>query len=297
MALGSKIYKVGDVTVRRLNELETNGFTLKDLIPDWDPSFLEQHKDWLVPGSIDQDLQHVIITIGTWIVKTPKHTILIDTATGNDKNLPANTGLANLQLPYIQWLKEAGVAPEDVDYVLLTHLHYDHVGWNTKLVDGKWVPTFPNAKYVFPKTEEKYYDSLDSHKKENNPSFNSYEESVLPIIQAGLAEYIGPEGGDFLEGIKFIPSPGHSIGQMSISLTSRGEEAFFASDVMHHPIQVYRPEWNSCFCEFDEQARESRRWALAYAADRNALYFGTHFPGSSVGYISRDGDGFKWRYV
>ncbi|OXM82898.1 MBL fold metallo-hydrolase [Paenibacillus rigui] len=296
MALGSKIYKVGDVTIRRLNELETNGFTAKGLIPDWDPSILEQHKDWLVQGSMEEDLEHVIITIGTWIVKTPKHTILIDTAIGNDKNLPASTGLANLQLPYIQWLKEAGVAPEDVDYVLLTHLHYDHVGWNTKLVDGKWVPTFPNAKYVFPKTEENYYDSLGTNNEANNPSINAFEESVLPIIQAGLAEYIGPEGGEYLEGIKFIPSPGHSIGQMSISVTSRGEEAFFASDVMHHPIQVYRPEWNSCFCEIDEQARESRLWALAYAADRNVLYLGTHFPGSSAGYVSRDGDGFKWRY-
>lgn len=296
MALSSKIYKVGDVTVRRINELETNEHTAKDLIPDWDPSFLEQHKDWLIEGSMERDLEHVIITIGTWIVQTPKHTILIDTSTGNNKSLPYNPGLSNLQLPYLQWLEEAGVTPEDVDYVLLTHLHYDHVGWNTKLVDGKWVPTFPNAKYVFPKSEDIYYASSDSHNEANKVSFNCYEESVLPIIEAGLAEYIGPEGGEFLEGITFIPSPGHSIGQMSISLTSRGEEALFASDVMHHPIQVYRPEWNSCYCEFNEQARVSRRWALAYAADRNTLYFSTHFPGSSAGYVSRDGDGFKWRY-
>ncbi|MRN53950.1 MBL fold metallo-hydrolase [Paenibacillus monticola] len=296
MALGSKIYKVGDITVRRINELETNGYTAKDLIPDWDPSFLEQHKDWLVKGSMDEDLEHVIITIGNWIVKTPEHTILIDTSTGNDKNLPNNPGLSNLQLPYLQWLEEAGVIPEEVDYVLLTHLHYDHVGWNTKLVDGKWVPTFPNAKYIMPKIEEKFFGSSESHNEANKVSINAYEESVLPIIQVGLAEFIGPEGGDFMDGIKFIPSAGHSIGQMSISITSRGEEAFFASDVLHHPIQVYRPEWNSCFCEFDEQARESRLLALAYAADRNALYFGTHFPSTSAGYVSRDGDGFKWRY-
>lgn len=108
---------------------------------------------------------------------------------------------------------------------------------------------------------------------------------------------IGPEGGEILDGIKFIPSPGHSIGQMSISLTLRGEEALFAVDVMHHPIQVYRPEWNSCFCEFAEQARKSRLWALEYAADRNALYFSTHFANTSAGYVTRDGDGFSWRYV
>lgn len=147
-----------------------------------------------------------------------------------------------------------------------------------------------------PKIEEKFFGSPESHNEANQVSINAYEESVLPIIQAGLAEFIGPEGGDFIDGIKFIPSAGHSIGQMSISITSRGEEAFFASDVLHHPIQVYHPEWNSCFCEFDEQARESRLWALAYAADRNALYFGTHFPGTSAGYVTRDGDGYEWRY-
>lgn len=132
---------------------------------------MEANKESFSEGLIDENSQ-LIVSIGTWVVKTPQHTILIDTATGNDKNLPLNPDLANLHLPYLERLQEADVTPEEVDYVLLTHLHVDHVGWNTKLVDGKWVPTFPNATYVFPIKEQEYYSSEASHNKENEANFN-----------------------------------------------------------------------------------------------------------------------------
>lgn len=297
MTKHSKIYSVGDTTVTRVTEMVISGVPPEIYFPgSWDPSFLEENKESLPEGLIDSNSQ-LIVSIGTWVVKTPKHTILIDTATGNDKNLPLNPDLANLQLPYLERLKEAGVTPEDVDYVLLTHLHVDHVGWNTRLVDGKWIPTFPNAKYVFPIKEQEYYSSEESHNKENEANFNVYEESVLPIVEAGLAETIGPEGGEFLDIFTFIPTPGHSIGQMSIRLSSGGEEALFGADVMHHPFQVIKPEWNSMYCEFGDQARISRRWALEYVADRSIIYFSTHFPESSAGYVTRSGDSFNWRFI
>ncbi|GMA63044.1 MBL fold metallo-hydrolase [Alicyclobacillus fastidiosus] len=293
----TKVYKVGDVTVTRVTEMTISGIQPEIYFPgSWSPAFLKENRDTLPSGVIDSNSQ-LIVSIGTWVVKTPNHTILIDTATGNDKNLPYNPDLSNLQLPYLERLKDAGVTPEDVDYVLLTHLHVDHVGWNTRLVDGKWVPTFPNAKYVLPLSEQQYYSSTASHNKANEANFNAYEESVLPVVEAGLTQTIGPEGGEFLDIFKFIPSPGHSIGQMSISLTSGGEEALFGADVMHHPFQVYNPEWNSMYCEFAEQARISRRWALNYVADRPIIYFSTHFPESAAGYVTRSGNGFKWEFI
>ncbi|PZD97119.1 MBL fold metallo-hydrolase [Paenibacillus sambharensis] len=292
-----KVYRVGDVTVTRVTEMVIGGVSPEIYFPgSWDPDFLESNNDSLPAGLIDSNAQ-LIVTIGTWVVKTPEHTILIDTATGNDKNLPLNPDLANLQLPYLERLKDAGVTPEEVDYVLLTHLHVDHVGWNTKLVDGHWVPTFPNARYVFPLKEQEYYGSTASHNSKNEADFNVFEESVLPVIEAGLAETIGPEGGVFLDRFTFIPTPGHSIGQMSISLRSGGEEALFGADVMHHPFQVLHPEWNSMYCEFEDQARASRRFVLEHIADRPVIYFSTHFPESAAGYVTREGNGFKWSFI
>lgn len=297
MTMLPKIYTVGETTVTRVTEMVISGVPPEIYFPGtWDPSFLEENKESFSEGLIDENSQ-LIVSIGTWVVKTPQHTILIDTATGNDKNLPLNPDLANLHLPYLERLQEADVTPEEVDYVLLTHLHVDHVGWNTKLVDGKWVPTFPNAKYVFPIKEQEYYSSEASHNKENEANFNVYEESVLPVIEAGLTETIGPEGGKFLDIFTFIPTPGHSIGQMSIRLSSGDEEALFGADIMHHPFQVMRPDWNSMYCEFGDQARISRLWALEYIADRPIIYFSTHFPESSAGYVTRSEDSFNWHFI
>jgi len=188
------------------------------------------------------------------------------------------------------------VKPEDVDYVLHTHLHVDHVGWNTRLVGGRWVPTFPNARHVFARAEEDYYSSPASHNDVNVPSLGVFEDSVAPIIASGQVERIGDAGGAFLDHFVFRPSKGHSIGHMSIELRSGDEEALFSGDVMHHPLQVVRPDWNSVFCEWQDEARASRRWALEHAAERRLLFFTPHFAESSAGYVTRHGDRFDWRY-
>ncbi|MFS0725186.1 hypothetical protein [Paenibacillus sp. 1P07SE] len=128
-------------------------------------------------------------------------------------------------------------------------------------------------------------------------NFNVYEESVLPVVEAGLTQTIGPEGGEFLDLFTFIPTPSHSIGQMSIRLKSGEEEALFCADVMHHPFQVYNPEWNSVYCEFPDQARISRLQVLELIADRAVIYFSTHFPGSAAGYVTSSGDKYKWDFI
>lgn len=292
----NRIYRVGDVTITRIDEMRLNVAPPSFLYPAWEPAELEANLHWLTPGNMEPASGNLIQSIHTWLVRTRHHTILVDTASGNDKERPQNPIFHHLKLPYLERLAAAGVRPEEVDYVLLTHLHVDHCGWNTQLVDGRWVPTFPNARYVFPKAEEDYYSSPESHNEVNIPSRGVYEDSVAPIIEAGLAERIGDGGGDYLDNFTFRPTKGHSIGHMSIELRSNGEGALFSGDVMHHPLQVVRPDWNSVFCEWQEEARASRRWALEQASERDLLFFTTHFAESSAGRVRRTGDRFTWTY-
>lgn len=296
MAGNYKTYQVGDFTVTRVFEKTSTVGTPQFLFPDWDPTIVQEHEHWLVPGSMDEAHEHLIRSIHTWVVRTKHHTILVDTATGNDKERPFIPSFHHLHLPYLDRLKAIGVAPEAVDYVLFTHLHADHVGWNTQLVDNRWIPTFPNAKYIFPKAEQQFFSSSESHNEHHKTNTGVYEDSVLPIIEAGQAEMIDISGGELLDGIAFHPTPGHTIGHMAISLTSLGQSALFGGDVMHHPLQVYHPKWNTVFCEFAEQARASRLWTLEYAAERRAIYFSGHFAESSAGFVTRKGDRFQWRF-
>ena len=291
-----RVYHVGNATITKIPELILDSNSPEYLYPQWDPAFLLEHEHWLVPENMDQTRTHVIQSIHTWLIRTRQHTILIDTATGNDKERVWFPRLNRLNTPYLERLKAAGVTPEMVDCVILTHLHVDHVGWNTRLVDGVWEPTFPNATYVFSKAEQRHYSDPENYPEKNRVKFIIYKDSVLPVIHAGQAEIVLPDGTEFLEGVSLYPVPGHSPGQMAVGLTSNGEEALFGGDVMHHPVQVYRPEWNSVYCEDTEKARASRKWVLDYLADRHALYFSSHFAGTSAGRVTRTGNSFKWKF-
>jgi glyoxylase-like metal-dependent hydrolase (beta-lactamase superfamily II) len=217
--------------------------------------------------------------------------------------------LDHLDLPYLDRLLAAGVRPEEVDFVLMTHLHLDHAGWNTHYEDGHWVPTFANAKYIFSRSEQRYNASLSGHKPApdlpppqlgkpvRQPASHVYDQSIAPIIESGLAELIDVDGAELLGGISFLPTPGHSIDHASILLRSGGQEALFLGDVMHHPLQVYRPDLRSVYCEFPEASRASREWIHSYASENHALCFSSHFGESSAGYISRRTEGFQWQFA
>lgn len=290
--IAEKSHKVGNAIVTRVTEMNLTEVPPTFLYPEWNADVTEENARWLIPGNMSSDRQFLVQSIHTWVVKTERHTILIDTASGNDKERPLNTLFHHLNTPYLDRLKAAGVQPEDVDFVLITHLHVDHVGWNTILKDGKWVPTFPNARYVFSKEEYDFYSNPDNVQA---PSAGVFEDSVLPVVESRQAIMIDADGTEFVDGLAFHRTPGHSYDHLSISLSSGGEEALFGGDVMNHPIQVVRPQWNSVFCEFQDKARVSRRWALDYVADRKATFFSTHFAETSAGLITRRGERFEWQ--
>ena len=304
-------YRVGDATIFKIPELALDGGDAEILFPDSDPAAVAEAVRGLGPGSLDPRTRLLRQSIHVWLVRTPTQVILIDTATGNDKNRPTMPVLHRLNEPFLDRLAAVDVRPEDVDLVLLTHLHADHVGWNTRYEDGRWVSAFPNARYFFSARERAYVaavargDGSDAAIRAEaglgtatkTPLHAIYEDSVLPIIEAGLAHEVTVDGSEVAEGFAFLPSPGHSIDHASIRFISRGEQALFWGDVLHHPLQVARPDWNSIFCEFPEAAQKSRQWAMNYAAETGALVFTTHFAESSVGRLSREGDRLTWHFI
>jgi glyoxylase-like metal-dependent hydrolase (beta-lactamase superfamily II) len=285
-------YRIGDATVTRVTELVLSQVPCGFLFPDRDRSILTHDQPrWIGADNVSADGETLVLSVHSWIVQTGGRTIVIDTGVGNDKSRPLNPIFDRLETPYLERLAAAGVQREDVDFVLTTHLHVDHVGWNTVRDAERWVPTFPNAQYVFSEAEYHFYADAEHVQ---TPSAGVFEDSVQPIVDAGQALLIDAAHQQQVEGFTFHRTKGHSFDHLSISLTSNGEHALFSGDVMHHPVQVAKPDWNSVFCEFQDDARTSRLWALNYAADHGATFFSSHFPGTSAGGIRRAEDGFVW---
>ena len=305
----NKTYQIGAAAVTRIDEIPLPNVIPSALYPDLDVGALEQYGRFLTDGSYEPNAGTLTESVHTWLVRFSGYTILVDTGVGNGKTLPALPQFDDLDLPYLDRLLAAGVQPEEVDFVLMTHLHLDHVGWNTRYEGRRWVPTFPNAKYIFSRTEQRYNASLSGHKPApdlppptlgkpiKQPASYVYDESVAPIIESGLAKLINVDGAECVDGISFLPTSGHSVDHASIRLRSGGQEALFLGDVMHHPLQVYRPDLRSVYCEFPDASRDSRQWILSYASGNHALCFSSHFAESSAGYISRRTDGFQWQFA
>jgi glyoxylase-like metal-dependent hydrolase (beta-lactamase superfamily II) len=288
-----RVHHVGDISIVRVTEQFGPGFAPDVLFPDWDQAVLDRHRSLMIPGCFDEAQNRFIASIHTWVLKTKHHVILIDSCGGNHKNRPQLPRFHQQNHPFLERLADAGVLPDQVDYVCCTHLHVDHCGWNTRLIDGRWVPTFPNAKYVFSRAEYEHWKG-----PAGRDGFNAgvYEDSVLPVVDSGQAEIIDSDGA-IGNGLILRATPGHSVGHVAIELGDRGQKGIFSGDIMHQPLQVFRPDWNSAFCDNAEQARASRRWLLEHAAEERAPVFTAHFAESSVGQVTRRGDGFDWRFV
>ena len=261
------------------------------LLPDWTPQVLEEHGDWLIPRHYDPATGLLVAPIQSFLVRTPHHIILVDGCFGNHKNR-LNPKFSQLDLPWLDRLADVGVGPEDIDLVMCTHLHPDHVGWNTKLENGQWIPTFANATYLFAETEWRHWEAENA--AADQPLVHLVD-SVLPIIAAGQSQLVSMDYA-IEDGIRFEPLPGHSPGHVGLNVEDGDEHAILIGDMTHHPLQLIYLDWCSTFCSDRAQAIKTRRNFLDRAAGTNLIVGPAHFPAPTFGTIARAGEGYRFCY-
>jgi glyoxylase-like metal-dependent hydrolase (beta-lactamase superfamily II) len=280
-------FSVGDLTIHRAIEQEIPFFPALELLPQLTPELLGENRAWLRQAGALDEADVLILCFQSYIVRTPHHTILIDSCIGNDKQRSARPKWhMKTDDTYMRALAAAGVTPTDTDYVMCTHLHVDHVGWNTRLENGRWVPTFPKARYVFGKGEFDYWS--EQNKKAEVPPF---ADSVLPVVEGDRAEIVS---NDFAIGdhVRILPTPGHTPGHVAFTFGKGKDSAVFSGDLMHTPLQTLHPELSPKFDVDPAQAAVTRRIFLERYCDTDTLCCTAHFPSPSVGKIRRKGSAF-----
>jgi glyoxylase-like metal-dependent hydrolase (beta-lactamase superfamily II) len=277
-------WKIGDVTITKITEMEVASKATW-IVPDLTAENLATIP-WVRPHFAKDDGQ-VVMSIHALVIESQGKRIIVDTCVGNDKSLKM-PGWDKRQGPFLADLAAAGFPADSIDTALCTHLHVDHVGWNTRLQNGKWVPTFENARYLWNRAEYEHWS-----KTEQGEYGSVVQESVLPVYEAGRVDLVGPDHVVTNE-VKLEPTHGHTPGHVSVHVTSRGEEAVITGDLMHHPAQCAHPEWRSSADSDGAQAERTRRDFLARYADRPVLVIGTHFATPTAGKIVRDGGAYRF---
>ena len=287
---------IGDVTITSIIERDGPWRRPEDMFPAYDPEIGRRHLAEMDPCVFDFASGKMVITYQTYIVRTPKHTILIDTCTGEDKGYAPPWDFS--KQPWLDGFREAGLRFEDIDYVFCTHLHIDHCGWNTVLRNGRWVPTFPNAKYIFHKREyaawEEAYNKADV--PPGPPSENVWRFNCEPVVGAGQALLV-EDDYQLDDTIWLTPTPGHSPHHCCVNIQSSGQQAIVIGDLMHHALQCREPEWSTIFDWDPVLGSRSRRRFLTEVAGTSKLILPIHFPHPTTGLIEEDGDRFLYRFV
>ena len=283
-----KSIQVGNVRITRVVEIETvTNPTF--LYPEMVPEAFKPYAGWLSPRFVDEE-GRIIMAVQTFIVESEDARIVVDTCIGNGKerSMPFWN---DLDLPFLRDMSAAGFPPDSIDTVLCTHLHIDHVGWNTyRNSAGQWVPTFEKARYLFGREEWEAWKETDEVAR----GHEHFGDSVLPILDADLADFVESDHRITSE-VQLVPTPGHAPGHVSVRIESAGEVALITGDLMHHPVQCAEPDWH-CTADWDaEQAVQTRRSFLQEVADSPTLILGTHFATPCRGQIVSDGD--RWRFV
>ncbi len=285
-------FAIGEIEVTRIVELEEPFLAPDKMFAEATPEAIAPHLGWLLPDALCPTTGRLILPIQTYVIRTPQHVALVDTCIGNHKS-PAGfkRWAGRTDDHWLRQLAAAGVAPEDVDYVFCTHLHLDHCGWNTRLVDGRWVPTFPNARYLLASEEFAYAERRAREK--NDPVFS---ENVLPVMEAGCGQLVA---ADFAldDHLYFESTPGHTPGHISVHLQSAGRHGVVTGDLIHSPLQCPHPEWNFLYDEIPALARQTRRSFLERHAEAGTLVLASHFPSPSIGHFVPSGDAFRYRYA
>jgi glyoxylase-like metal-dependent hydrolase (beta-lactamase superfamily II) len=273
---------VGRVEVSLVRESEEE-VAFEELYDEFDPAVLEANSDWLAPyltaGGQARMSMHSLV------LRSEDRVIVVDTCVGT-RPLPDVPSLDNRPSNYLEELAAAGIALEDVDVVACTHLHHDHVGWNTRLLGGRWVPTFPNAEYLLIREEFDHWASGAAG------AAITFTDAVLPVFEAGLSRFVTTTHAITSE-VSLVPSAGHSPGHVGVHISSEGHEALLTGDALHHPVQFVAPEWRMRFDSDPDAGVATRRAMMEQYADTGTLIFGAHFAGSGSGLIVRDGSAYR----
>ena len=284
---------VGDIVVRRILESEQPYLPPEEMFFGPTSEKLAPHLDWLLPTALCPRTGNVVMTMQSYLLRTRRHTILIDTCVGNDKSISIyepwhkRTGGT-----YLADLAAAGAHPDEVDFVLCTHLHVDHVGWNTRLVDGRWIPTFANAKYIVARRE---YEAFLAKAEADAEGAAMLEESLAPIFDAGQAVLVDMDH-QVDDDVWLEPAPGHTPGHVTVRMTSQNERGVMLGDMIVSPLQCINPDWDFAYDEDRDQARAARHAFLAAHCETDVLVMTAHFPSPSVGHVVSHGEGYRFRY-
>ncbi len=274
-------WQIGDVRITRVQEFEAPN--MRFILPEASPENLTSI-DWLGPFRADNG--HALGSVHSLVLEVGERRIVVDTCVGNDKERDVPTW-SRRQGPFLEDLEKAGFPPGSVDTVVCTHLHVDHVGWNTRWVDGKWIPTFPHARYLLARPEWEHW-SADPDRANQV----ILADSVRPVFDAGLVDLVEVDHAVDAT-IRLEPTPGHTPGHVSVHVRSRGEQAIITGDLVHHPAQFARPHWGAVVDSDPALADRTRRAFMARYADTPVLVIGTHFAGPTAGHLVRDGDAYR----
>lgn len=284
----------GDVMLDRVIESEDPLLSPYELYPDFTADVLDQDLSWLKVPFYDQAAERLVIPIQSFVVRMAGLTVLVDTCVGDHK-ARVRDEFDGAVWSWLDHLAAIGVRPEDVDVVICSHLHVDHVGWNTRLRDGRWVPTFPNARYVFSRAEWEYWKSAEGRAAMIRTG-DYVEDSVLPIVEAGRADLVDLDHR-FNDRLWFEPLTGHTPGHVAVHAADAGTEIVLSGDVMHHPMQLRYPGWSTRFCADPDRSRATRTAFLERCAGSETIVMPAHFPGPNCGRIVREGDHYGIRFL
>ena len=283
---------IGDFEVHRISEFEGPFIAPKVFFPEYDPEVLRANPDMAGPRLIDPATGKLVFSFHSFVVKTGHHNILIDSCIGNNKERPTRPQFHQLQSPFLVDLASTGVTPEQIDYVMCTHLHWDHVGWNTRLDNGRWVPTFPNARYIMARREFEHWQAVQQ-RGEESPHRYAFEDSVLPVVRTGQSVLVD-DNYSLEDGFFFESAPGHTPGNVVIHARSRDDRAVFLGDVLHHQFQLMQPAWSTLACTDPALSRTTRTRLVEEYAERGTRLLPGHFPSPTAGRIVRLGSAFRY---
>lgn len=295
-----KPFRIGEVEIDRVVELDAMSFPADMIFPGIDPAAVARARAWLDERFLMRDADQLMWSFHSYVIRSGGRNILIDTCHGNDKHRPAPIDYCHAwQTDYLGSLARAGLRPEDIDIVMCTHLHFDHVGWNTKLENGRWVPTFPNARYLMTRRDYEWFANVAADDPEGVIGYHSFQDSVLPVMEAGQADLIETDHvieRDLAKGIWLEGAPGHTPGSAVIHVRNAFGHAIFCGDAIHHPVQAEDMSIGIAG-EFDRaMSQHTRHDLLAAHCDTDTLLLPAHFPSPCAARVLAVDGGFRFRF-